>query len=112
LANFLVAASPVPGHVGPMLNVTRMLIGTGHNVVVNTGERFRRQAEATGARFVPLSGGAAIDYQELAAAPRRMKLQQGPEMLRFGIEHVFAKPIRTRCVGSMRSCVSSLLTLS
>jgi MGT family glycosyltransferase len=93
LASFLVAASPVPGHVGPMLNVTRMLIGAGHNVVVNTGERFRRQAEATGARFVPLKGGAAIDYQELAAAPRRMKLQQGPEMLRFGIEHLFAKPI-------------------
>jgi MGT family glycosyltransferase len=92
LANFLVAASPVPGHVGPMLNVARMLIGAGHNVVVNTGERFRRQAVATGARFVPLMGGAAIDYQEVAAAPRRMKLQ-GPEMLRFGIEHVFANPI-------------------
>ena len=53
-----------------MLNLTRMLIGAGHNVVVNTGERFRRQAEATGARFVPLLGGAAIDYQEFAAAPR------------------------------------------
>jgi UDP:flavonoid glycosyltransferase YjiC (YdhE family) len=76
-----------------MLNVARMLIGAGHNVVVNTGERFRRQAEATGARFVPLKGGAAFDYQELAAAPRRMKLQPGPEMLRFGIEHVFANPI-------------------
>src|SRR5258708_39944655 len=53
LSKFLVAASPIPGHVGPMLNVVRMLVGAGHDVVVNTGEGFGRQAVATGARFVP-----------------------------------------------------------
>jgi UDP:flavonoid glycosyltransferase YjiC (YdhE family) len=81
-----------------MLNVARMLVDAGHSVVVNTGERFRRQAVATGARFVPLKGGAAFDYQELAAAPRRMKLQ-GPEMMRFAIEHVFANPIPDQVYG-------------
>jgi UDP:flavonoid glycosyltransferase YjiC (YdhE family) len=93
LAKFVVAASPVPGHVGPMLNVARMLIEAGHEVVVNTGMRFRGQARATGARFVPLQGGAEIDVQEIVADPRRMKLQPGPEMVRFDIEHVFANPI-------------------
>jgi len=82
-----------------MSNVARMLVGAGHDVVVNTGERFRRQAEATGARFVPLKGGAAIDYHELAAAPRRMKLEPGPKMMRFGIEHVFANPIPDQVLG-------------
>jgi UDP:flavonoid glycosyltransferase YjiC (YdhE family) len=99
LAKFVVAASPVPGHVGPMLNVVRTLVGAGHEVVVNTGERFRRQALATGARFVPLMGGAAFDYQELAAAPRRMNLQPGPEMMRFSIERVFANPIPDQARG-------------
>jgi len=93
LAKFLVAASPVPGHVGPMLNVARMLIEAGHEVVVNTGMRFRGQARATGARFVPLMGGAEIDVQEVVADPRRMKLQPGPEMVRFDIEHIFANTI-------------------
>ena len=93
MAKFVVAASPVPGHVGPMLNVARILVEAGHEVVVNTGMRFRAQARATGARFVPLKGGADIDVQEIAADPRRMKLQPGPEMVRFDIEHVFANPI-------------------
>jgi hypothetical protein len=60
---------------------------------VNTGMRFRGQARATGARFVPLKGDAEIDVQGVVADPQRMKLQPGPEMVRFDIEHIFANTI-------------------
>jgi UDP:flavonoid glycosyltransferase YjiC (YdhE family) len=93
LAKFLVVASPVPGYVGPMLNVARMLIEAGHEVIVHTGMRFRGQVRAIGAGYIPLMGDAGFDFQEVAAHPRRMKLQPGPEMVRFDIENIFAKPI-------------------
>jgi UDP:flavonoid glycosyltransferase YjiC (YdhE family) len=110
LAKFLIASNPAPGHVGPLLNVARILIDAGHDVLVNTGESFRRQATAIGARFVPLMGGAAIDVPTVVTDPRRLKLQPGPELLRFDIEHISANAIPDQVRGMDAICVTFLPT--
>jgi UDP:flavonoid glycosyltransferase YjiC (YdhE family) len=62
MANILVAASPAPGHVVPMLSVARHLSSIGHSIIFLSGTLFRDQAVALGFRFVALSGKANFNY--------------------------------------------------
>ena len=62
MAHILVAASPAPGHVNPMLAVAQHLSSVGHSITFLSGKLFHDQAAASGFRFVPLSGKADYDY--------------------------------------------------
>lgn len=61
MSRFLLAANPIHGHVGPIVQVARHLTGLGHEVTVLTGTRFRDQVASTGADFRALQGAADYD---------------------------------------------------
>lgn len=81
-APLVLAATPLTGHVQPVLNLARHLVATGRRVTVVSGSRFRPQAEAVGAAFVPLSGPADFDDRRLGALqPWLHELAPGPAFL-------------------------------
>ncbi|ADV84371.1 glycosyltransferase [Terriglobus saanensis] len=65
MAEILVAVTPVPGHVNPMLAVARHLSENGHSVTFLSGSVFREQVVAAGIRFVSLSGIANFNYKRM-----------------------------------------------
>ena len=100
MARFLIAATAVPGHVFPLLAVSKHLVGRGHEVVVHTGSLFRGQAEATGARFVAFRPEIDIDYRQLDERfPERRKIVSGPAQLCFGLKRIFADAIPHQSLG-------------
>lgn len=76
MSHILVCCIPNPGHVRPMLAVSRHLASVGHKVTVNTAELFREQVEKAGLRFVPFAGKADIDYRDgkNAAMKKNMRM--------------------------------------
>jgi MGT family glycosyltransferase len=64
MATYLLAASPIHGHVGPILEVAAYLHDRGHTVTLLTGSRFRAAVEARGIRFESLSGTADFDDRD------------------------------------------------
>jgi MGT family glycosyltransferase len=100
MARFLIAATSVPGHVFPMLAVSRHLVDCGHDVVVHTGSVFRERAEASGARFVPLHPSIDLDYRQLDERfPERRQIPPGAAQLCFGLKHFFADAIPHQSAG-------------
>ena len=61
MATYLLAANPIHGHAGPIIQVAAHLARIGHDVTVVTGSRFREQVARTGSRFLPLQGKADYD---------------------------------------------------
>ena len=82
-AHILVAATPAPGHVNPMLAIACDLRDRGHSIVVNTADVFREQVEADGLRFEPLKGAANLDYRTFL--PESRDLKPGPEEMIYKI---------------------------
>lgn len=64
MSTYLLAANPIHGHVGPILQVARHLVGLGHDVTVLTGARFQGRVVAGGAAFRALTGRADYDDRE------------------------------------------------
>lgn len=53
MADFLLNTATVPGHVNPVLPISRKLVERGHEVVWLSGRGFSERIEATGAQFLP-----------------------------------------------------------
>lgn len=60
MGRYLLAASPIPGHVLPMLNIGIDLVRRGHEVRLLTGHAFTALAAARGVRAMPLPGEAEV----------------------------------------------------
>ena len=100
MSRFLIAGTPVPGHIAPLLAVCRHLVGRGHDVVAHTASLFRERFEATGARFVPFRPEIDLDYRRLDEHfPERAQLPAGPPQLAFGLKHLFADAIAPQYEG-------------
>ena len=86
MTRYLIAATPVHGHVMPMLAIAKGLTGRGHEVRVLTGSRFAGAAAAAGADHVPFPPPADYDDRDPDAAfPQRRKTDRaGPPALRHG----------------------------
>jgi MGT family glycosyltransferase len=94
MANILVAASPAPGHVNPMLSVAQHLSSIGHSITFLSGTLFRDQAVALGFRFVPLSGKANFNYMRLDEEfPERAAAKPGPEAMNAECRYTGIDPI-------------------
>lgn len=61
MATYLLAANPIHGHVGPVVQVARHLVREHNRVSVVTGTRFQPLVEQAGAEFLPLQGSADYD---------------------------------------------------
>jgi UDP:flavonoid glycosyltransferase YjiC (YdhE family) len=87
------ATQPITGHVLPALAIARTLTARGHEVLWYTGQKFRRQVEATGARFAAYQEAYDFDDADYDAAfPGRGRLK-GLDQIRFDFIHVFMKQI-------------------
>lgn len=89
MARFLIAATPVPGHVSPLAAIAQHMAGRSHEVMFHTGSLFRDKVEATGARFVPFRAAIDHDYRKLdELAPERHDIPVGPALLRFTMKRL------------------------
>src|SRR5260370_1650591 len=94
MANILVAASPAPGHVVPMLSVARHLSSNGHSIIFLSGTLSRDQAVALGFRFVPLSGKTNFNYLRVDEEfPERAAAKPGPEAMNAECRYTGIDPI-------------------
>lgn len=93
MAKVIVAAPPVPGEFGPMLDLARELDARGHEITVLSGSLFRAATEAVGLRFVSLAGDADYDVREHVAAREALGLEPGPAQLNHDWIHAFVDPM-------------------
>lgn len=99
----LMACTPIPGHVAPLLSVARGLVERGHEVIFNTGSLFRESVERQGARFVALHPEVDHDYRRIDERfPERAQLPEGRAQMLFGLKHLFADAM-PRQAGGLRA---------
>lgn len=86
----LVASVPAPGHVNPMLAITRILKADGHDVAFHTGAGFEGRVAASGAKFFPLPADADFDPgNPFERAPELKTAPPGFKWLRIALERFF-----------------------
>jgi hypothetical protein len=77
-----------------MLTVARDLSATGHSVIFNIGEVFRKQVEVAAVQFVPLKDFANFDYRRLEEAfPERKNFKPGPDQLTHDLKVGLIRPV-------------------
>lgn len=93
MTSILLAATPVHGHVAPLLAVASSLVAAGDRVRFLTGSRYRDAVLSTGADFLPLPADADYDDRDMDAAfPGRRGLK-GPAGIRYDMIEIFLKPV-------------------
>lgn len=65
MSRILFAATPLTGHVNPLIPIAQRLVDDGHEVFFQTSDIFSTRIEAAGSRFLPLLGNANYDYLQL-----------------------------------------------
>lgn len=94
MAQLLVCSVPNPGHVSPMLAVSRHLAHAGHTILFHTAEPFRERVEKCGLTFLPTRGKANYDYRRPDEFfPERRSLAPGPETMNGGCAATFCRPL-------------------
>jgi MGT family glycosyltransferase len=88
----LIASTPAPGHLNPLLSVASLLVESGHEVAVQVNEDLRPAVETAGHRFlseIPNAQTSAGYYFE--NYPERMQKSPGMEMTGYDLVHFFAR---------------------
>jgi UDP:flavonoid glycosyltransferase YjiC (YdhE family) len=86
----VIAATPQPGHLNPLLAVARMAKERGDEIVVTTAQALGPAVEAAGMRFIPLEPGADLDLRKIDSLfPERDAEPPGPARLAFDFKRVF-----------------------
>ncbi len=100
MSNYLLCASPIQGHVAPIVAIANDLVARGHSVTVLTGSRFRDAVIAAGADHRPLGGLADFDDRVIQDHLPERDRHRGIRRLRYDIETIFVKtvPDQTRAV--------------
>ncbi|MDE4915146.1 hypothetical protein PQI07_31490 [Methylobacterium sp. 092160098-2] len=102
----LFAATPIAGHLNPLLTIARMVMARGDEAIVTTGAHLRPAVESAGAHFRPLAGGAdfgGAHPQEIW--PERNALSPGPAQLRFDFVRIFLDPISAQ-LATLRAIIT------
>jgi MGT family glycosyltransferase len=90
----LIASTPAPGHLNPLLSIASLLVESGHEVAVQVNEDLRPAVEAAGHRFlleIPNAQTSAGYFFE--TYPERMQKSPGMEMTGYDLVHFFARNI-------------------
>ena len=93
MATYLLAASPIQGHVMPMVAIAADLVNRGHQVRVLTGARFADRVAAVGAAHLALPPAADYDDRDPDAAFPGRSAERGLGRLRFDVDKIFIDPI-------------------
>lgn len=98
------AATPIGGHLNPLLGTARLLVEAGHDVVVYTGSTLRNVVERSGAKFHPLPQDVDFDLRDIDKAfPDRVTHAPGVERMLYDFKTFF--------LGAMQSQYTGLETL-
>ncbi|MFG3344258.1 glycosyltransferase [Streptomyces sp. NPDC048018] len=93
MARILVAATPVAGHHGPLLQIAAHLSRLGHDVTFLGGARFAGQVRSAGPAFRALPAEADYDDRDFSARfPERDGIPAGPAQIMWDVQHVFGDP--------------------
>ncbi|HEY0801624.1 MAG TPA: hypothetical protein VGD54_12330, partial [Steroidobacteraceae bacterium] len=90
----LIASTPAPGHLNPLLSIASQLVQYGQEVAVQVNEDLRPAVEAAGHRFlseIPNAQTSGGYYFE--TYPERMQKSPGLEMNGYDLVHFFARNI-------------------
>ncbi len=91
MSRILVAATPLAGHVKPMLPVAQRLVRDGHQVFFQTSDNFSSQVEAAGLQFLPLLGNANYDYRRFGELIPELRTASDPiDQAKIYTKYVFA----------------------
>ncbi|MGU3667602.1 nucleotide disphospho-sugar-binding domain-containing protein [Methylobacterium sp. A49B] len=82
----LIAASPLTGHVNPLLAIGRAAAARGDTVLMLSDAAFRGKIEAAGLRFTDYPDNRSAEYRET-------ELPAGPERYRREFERRFVDPM-------------------
>jgi glycosyl transferase family 28 len=81
----VIATTPAPGHVNPMLGIARILVAEGHEVIAFTGRAFQDRIKEIGAAFRPIPASADQDVVDpFSKYPELKTLPPGLELLHQG----------------------------
>jgi hypothetical protein len=95
----LIAATPVPGHLNPLLSIARILVKDSHQVIFSTASAMREKVEETGSEFIPFEGYADLDLRDFDLRfPERRELS-GAALLRFYFTRIFFDTIPAQNAG-------------
>jgi len=107
MGSYLLASTPVHGHVTPVLSVARHLVSTGHRVRFLTGARYAAAVELTGAQFIPLPAEADFDDRDIDAAFPGRAERRGIDRMRFDAEAIFLTPIPAQVAAVDAACAEA-----
>lgn len=93
MSTFLLCATPVHGHVTPVLGIGRFLAARDHRVVLVTGSRFADQAKDAGLEFRSLGGIADFDDRDVDAYLPDRNNYKGIARAQYDIQTIFITPI-------------------
>ena len=93
MATYLLASSPIHGHVGPMLQVGSALRARGHDITMLTGSRFRDAVERRGIRFEALRGRADFDDRDPDTYIPDRERYRGLRRAQYEIRSLFVETI-------------------
>lgn len=93
MSNYLLCATPIQGHVAPVVAIARDLVERGHHVTVLTGSRFRDAVLATGADHRALGGIADFDDRVMQDHLPDRDRHRGIAKLRYDIETIFIRTV-------------------
>ncbi|MFE1601410.1 nucleotide disphospho-sugar-binding domain-containing protein [Methylobacterium sp. ID0610] len=65
----LLAATPLTGHINPLLAIARLAAARGDEIVVTTASDFRPKVEAAGFRCIPYADDHGPEYRETELPP-------------------------------------------
>lgn len=82
----LIAATPLTGHVNPLLAIGGAAAARGDEILVLSDEMFRMKVEAAGLRFAPYADNHSAEFRET-------ELPAGPERYRREFERRFVDPM-------------------
>jgi MGT family glycosyltransferase len=97
----LIASTPAPGHLTPLLAVANILIKHNHEVVVQTASELKSMVEAAGVTFIPElpETNSFADLMALVESPERQTKNPDLEMVAFDMESYFSKKIGGQAAG-------------
>jgi MGT family glycosyltransferase len=93
MSKYLLCASPIQGHVAPVIAIARDLVSRGHDVTVLTGSRFRDAVEAVGAGHVALTGIADYDDRVMQDHLPDRDRHKGIAKLEYDVQTIFVRPV-------------------
>jgi MGT family glycosyltransferase len=97
----LIAATPAPGHLTPLLAVANILTKHHHQVIVQTAPELRSMVEAAGVSFMPElpETNSFKDLMALIESPERQTKNPDMEMVAFDMEYYFSRKIGGQAAG-------------